>query len=159
MHHQGLVLTAPFRAIEMVWCAASTVALGVVTVSTIAFSPNLSRHRLGQMQVNFATPARPDLAAVALAKQELLLTLAVTDRGFSSSASRLSAVRQAINRLIDVACSANRTIMDIDGNWTLAWTDAPDILTLSGGPLAIVGRIGQEISTETQTITNACLCC
>ncbi|KAJ8601989.1 hypothetical protein CTAYLR_002726 [Chrysophaeum taylorii] len=81
---------------------------------------------------------------VDAAKRDLLLALAVTDRGFKASASQQANVREKIDRLAEYSSTAS-----IEGNWTLAWTDAPDILGLSGGPLGVVGRVGQVISADT----------
>lgn len=70
------------------------------------------------------------------AKRELLLSLANTDRGFNRTAQ--ATVRRAIAALPATSDGA------LEGNWTLAWTDAPDILGLPG-PV----RIGQEIDKTT----------
>ena len=70
----------------------------------------------------------------------------LADRGFARSSSADAAVLKAVFALLDATeVSITRSLA---GNWTLLWTDAPDILNL-GSPLARVGRIGQEIKGNT----------
>lgn len=83
--------------------------------------------------------------ALAAAKAELVGAVAVTDRGFSASKSQQDLVRRRIEAVVAYPSNTSRSI---EGEWTLAWTDAPDITGLRGGPLGVVGRIGQEIDAE-----------
>lgn len=42
----------------------------------------------------------------------------------------------------------------LGGNWTLIYTDAPDIIGIPSSPLSELGRIGQEIDPASGTIAN-----
>lgn len=107
-----------------------------------------------------------DPRAVAL-KDELLALATSTRRGFSASRSDRDAAKKIINDLsiyspTDEPAAAyyinggsERTGSEksdrgisgtISGKWTLAYTDAPDITSLEGGPFstAKLGKIGQE---------------
>jgi hypothetical protein len=91
------------------------------------------------------------------AKQALLVAIEETDRGFDGDEGMAEVVRNLIQDLCDV--SKDMTPEPLDGDWTLLWTDAPDIIALQApGPLAPVsptlGRIGQEIDAEEGTIVN-----
>ena len=65
-----------------------------------------------------------------------------------------ASVRNAIHALSDAA--KDLTPVPLDGDWTLLWTDAPDITGLGSSlPLApTLGRIGQEISAADGTVVN-----
>ena len=70
------------------------------------------------------------------------------NRGFAATAGENNDVKAAINDLVDMGnLTWSREGASLDGNWTLLWTDAPDILNL-GSPLAKVGRIGQDIHDD-----------
>jgi len=96
-------------------------------------------------------PSTEDAAAArcAEAKEALLAAVRGTDRGFDRVGG--DAVRAAIKAL--EAARAAGPSGALDGEWTLAWTDAPDILSLRS-PLATLGRIGQEIDAGAGTIVN-----
>ena len=85
-----------------------------------------------------ATPADPvddTPDAVAEAKDALLQAIAGTDRGFKKDKSAAASVRNAIHALSDAA--KDLTPVPLDGDWTLLWTDAPDITGLGSSlPLA-----------------------
>ena len=104
-----------------------------------------------------ATPADPvddTPDAVAEAKDALLQAIAGTDRGFKKDKSMAASVRNAIHALSDAA--KDLTPVPLDGDWTLLWTDAPDITGLGSSlPFApTLGRIGQEISAADGTVVN-----
>ena len=104
-----------------------------------------------------APPTEPvdDTAdAVAEAKDALLQAIAGTDRGFKKDKSMAASVRNAIHALSDAA--KDLTPVPLDGDWTLLWTDAPDITGLGSSlPFApTLGRIGQEISAADGTVVN-----
>ena len=65
-----------------------------------------------------------------------------------------ASVRNAIHALSDAA--KDLTPVPLDGDWTLLWTDAPDITGLGSSlPFApTLGRIGQEISAADGTVVN-----
>lgn len=92
--------------------------------------------------------------AVAVAKDALLRAIQGTERGFKKDKSMAADVRNAIHALADAA--KDLTPVPLDGDWTLLWTDAPDITSLESGlPFApTLGRIGQEISAEEGTVVN-----
>jgi len=93
-------------------------------------------------------------------KQELLSLAATTKRGFTAQKEQRQRATDIINNLVDCnptrepasayypdghhSCSPGEPT--VSGKWTLVYTDAPDITTLDGGPLATakLGRIGQE---------------
>lgn len=85
------MLTAKVCAKVTRTSAVSAVALRVITASTSVFSFLAAAYT--KCKDSVATQDRPDLAAVAPAKQNLLISLAVADRGFSSCASQHAAVR------------------------------------------------------------------
>jgi len=95
------------------------------------------------------------------AKAELLNLSKVTKRGFSASSSQRKRAKELANILAKynpVPEPASPFYAEppptdylgptLSGKWTLVYTDAPDITTLEGGPLATakLGRIGQECS-------------
>ena len=92
--------------------------------------------------------------AVAEAKDALLQAIAGTDRGFKKDKSAAASVRNAIHALSDAA--KDLAPVPLDGDWTLLWTDAPDITGLGSSlPFApTLGRIGQEISAADGTVVN-----
>ena len=92
--------------------------------------------------------------AVAEAKDALLQAIAGTDRGFKKDKSMAASVRNAIHALSDAA--KDLAPVPLDGDWTLLWTDAPDITGLGSSlPFApTLGRIGQEISAADGMVVN-----
>ena len=90
-------------------------------------------------------------AAVDAAKASLLDAISGTERGFKRDRTKTDVVRAAISTL---AAAATEDPTRLDGDWTLAWTDAPDIISLNGGLLSTLGRIGQEINAADGTIVN-----
>ena len=103
--------------------------------------------------------ARPRSAPVTMCaataaeafKAELLEQLSPIDRGFKATIAQRRSVNELLKKL--AGCDSPRG-MPIDGDWELAYTDAPDILTLNGGPLATLSRIGQQIDEGEKTIAN-----
>ena len=86
------------------------------------------------------TPAEPvdnTPDAVSEAKVALLQAIAGTDRGFKKDKSMAASVRNAIHALSDAA--KDLTPVPLDGDWTLLWTDAPDITGL-GSSLPFADR-------------------
>ena len=80
---------------------------------------------------------------VAAAKARLLRAIAPTRRGFKREG------REEVVAAIEQIAGLGVRDAGIQGNWTLAWTDAPDILGLdSPAPLARLGRVGQEITAD-----------
>ena len=89
---------------------------------------------------------------VAEKKKALLDAIAGTERGFNRDKDQAEAVRAAIQSLADARTEPPDPLKT--QNWTLAWTDAPDILGLAGGPLSRLGRIGQEVDATEGTVVN-----
>eukprot|EP00633_Aureoumbra_lagunensis_P007739 CAMPEP_0197321940 /NCGR_PEP_ID=MMETSP0891-20130614/67135_1 /TAXON_ID=44058 ORGANISM="Aureoumbra lagunensis, Strain CCMP1510" /NCGR_SAMPLE_ID=MMETSP0891 /ASSEMBLY_ACC=CAM_ASM_000534 /LENGTH=214 /DNA_ID=CAMNT_0042814059 /DNA_START=98 /DNA_END=742 /DNA_ORIENTATION=+ len=100
-------------------------------------------------------------SVVDLAKSDLRKALAKANRGFPPVSKEINnEAKRALKKLIALHDDqvANNSIA---GNWTLLWTDAPDILglaTSSGTPVSPIaphlGRIGQEIDSDAKTIAN-----
>ena len=101
-----------------------------------------------------ADPVDDTPDAVAEAKDALLQAITGTDRGFKKDKSMAASVRNAIHALSDAA--KDLAPVPLDGDWTLLWTDAPDITGLGSSlPFApTLGRIGQEISAADGTVVN-----
>lgn len=108
---------------------------------------------------SLALQARPRCAPAAMStttaaetyKAELMEQLSPIDRGFKATAAQRRSVNELLKKL---ARCESPPGMSIDGDWELAYTDAPDILTLNGGPLATLKRIGQQIDERQKTIAN-----
>ena len=63
------------------------------------------------------------------AKAALLASIEGTSRGFGASREQMTRVREAISRLERTARESDAPRQNLGGAWTLAWTDAPDILS------------------------------
>lgn len=94
------------------------------------------------------------LGAAATPRAALLDLIAPLNRGFGISREQRQAVTAAIEAL--AATRSQQFVPDIDGDWELIYTDAPDILGLDtqAGPFLTCTRIGQQISEAEGTITN-----
>lgn len=88
-----------------------------------------------------------------VARQDLLDTIATLERGFSATEQDKEAMRAKIDTLASLSPAADPATQ-LGGDWTLLYTDAPDILGIPSGPFASLGRIGQEIDPAASTITN-----
>jgi len=104
--------------------------------------------------VVYFPPASAIALGVSAARSALLSAIQPTNSGFSASGEQQDAVRSAIEAL--AAVSPQKEIPDIDGDWQLIWTDAPDILGLDAqaGPFNRCLRVGQQISETERTIVN-----
>ena len=94
----------------------------------------------------------PRMCAAEDVKGRLREKLAPLDRGFSSTAEQRRQVNAILQELKQAGGSPE--FAPIDGDWLLEYTDAPDILGLSGGPFATLRRIGQQIDASEKTIAN-----
>jgi len=86
-------------------------------------------------------------------KARLLAAAAASGRGFETSEAQKAEVLRLIRELV-ASSPPPPDRADVDGDWELLWTDAPDILGLRGGPVANLRRIGQQIDTSAGTIEN-----
>mmetsp|Transcript_104707 Transcript_104707/g.249317 ORF Transcript_104707/g.249317 Transcript_104707/m.249317 type:complete len:244 (+) Transcript_104707:22-753(+) len=86
------------------------------------------------------------------AKEALLESLKSLDRGFAATEAERSRVSEQIDELVQ--WNPTTAPARLGGNWTLLYTDAPDILNIPTSPLASLGRIGQEINAEKGVIAN-----
>lgn len=121
-------------------------------------SPSLQTATIGSKGTETSTIGSQS-TEIATIKQQLLTTLAPLNRGFNCKSSDRLKVKRLVRELNELNPTAEPTAAfrpggSLDGKWRLIYSDAPDIITLDSGPLADVGFIGQEISTERQTITN-----
>lgn len=87
------------------------------------------------------------------ARQALLAAIEQLDRGFVASEADRRSVAELIDQLVALNPTARPTAQ-LGGNWTLLYTDAPDILGIPTGPFSRLGRIGQEIDPVAGTIAN-----
>jgi hypothetical protein len=96
-------------------------------------------------------------SAVESMKKELIKLGVKTKRGFQASNREKKRARELVFELAkfnpteDAASpyyehpnETNPPLYSVEGNWTLLFTDAPDITTLDRNLLAELGRIGQE---------------
>jgi hypothetical protein len=101
-------------------------------------------------------------AARSLARQALLDAVLPLDRGFRATAADRKRVAGLIRSL---AIQAPAASADLEGEWELVYSDAPDIVGSSFGGVAMgVGglsgllgtavRIGQSIDADARTIAN-----
>ena len=103
-----------------------------------------------------ATLDEPAAAAVdesAECKAALLRALEPLDRGFAANKAQQKAVSALLDALV-ASTPYTPDEFDLDGDWELCWSDAHDIVGLSGGPLARLSRVGQAIDCGAQTIAN-----
>ena len=84
-------------------------------------------------------------ASLLLQKAELFRIGETTDRGFSCTRGQRSEAEKIITTLKNTQATAP-ALADLEGKWTLVYTDAPDITGLSQQPAARLGRVGQEIA-------------
>ncbi|CAE8611883.1 unnamed protein product [Polarella glacialis] len=89
------------------------------------------------------------------ARQALLQAVMPLDRGFSATSEDRTQVKMKIDALVQLNPTPEPTAR-LGGEWTLIYTDAPDIIGIpqTTGPLASLGRIGQEIDSVAGTIAN-----
>lgn len=100
---------------------------------------------------------------------KLLTECESCDRGFNATKSQQDSIRQLISEIKiynptkepatsfypDSMASNKDSEASLDGQWTLLWTDAPDILALKNqSPLSEVGDIGQNYLSREQKIEN-----
>lgn len=88
-----------------------------------------------------------------MAKQGLLDAIEFLDRGYAASEDDKKLIKEKIGALSGLGPLEEPT-SELGGEWTLMYTDAPDILNIPSGPFASIGRIGQEIDPVARTITN-----
>ena len=89
------------------------------------------------------------------AKAALLTALEPLDRGFSSTDSEKREVDRLLKRLVEH--QAGDAPGALEGDWLLLYSDAPDIIGLSGGPLAeLVSRQGEMPESRDALIVTAC---
>lgn len=87
------------------------------------------------------------------AKEALLEGLKSVDRGFSASDEQRSMIQAKIDDLVRWNPSPEPA-KKLGGEWTLIYTNAPDILNIPTTPFSSIGRIGQEIDSEKGVIAN-----
>lgn len=88
------------------------------------------------------------------AKAELLAALEPVDRGFAASREQRQSIDALLQKLTAQVSTAPSAESGLGGDWVLVYSDAPDILSLRGGPLAKLRRIGQQIDPDARTIDN-----
>jgi len=94
-----------------------------------------------------------ELACAAVdEKKRLLEALKDVDRGFSGSSEQRKKVELLLQQMIHLSPAVSAS--GLGGDWELVYTNAPDILGLTGGPLAKLSRIGQQIDAIGGTIDN-----
>ena len=101
------------------------------------------------------SPATPLGATVPSPTAPLLAALQPLGfAGFEANAAQ----RRDIAKLLDELKSANPNAApatDLDGDWELIYSDAPDIVGLANsGPLVQLARVGQQIDASAGTIAN-----
>ena len=146
---------AMLRSLLVLAATTTTTALRprAATPTTTALLPRAATTALRATTIDVeAVAVEPQDDAVAAAKKDLLDAIAGTDRGFTKNKDEADEVRRAIDAL--AAARAGKPEPLATANWTLAWTDAPDILNLAGGPLSTLGRIGQEVDADAGTVVN-----
>ncbi|CAK9080593.1 unnamed protein product [Durusdinium trenchii] len=79
--------------------------------------------------------------------------LAAKDALLQASEQQRLEVSKQIDALVRWNPSAEPA-KKLGGEWTLIYTDAPDILSIPTSPFASIGRIGQEIDSEQGVIAN-----
>mmetsp|Transcript_97808 Transcript_97808/g.174230 ORF Transcript_97808/g.174230 Transcript_97808/m.174230 type:complete len:244 (+) Transcript_97808:44-775(+) len=108
------------------------------------------------VSASFSVPARQatrkDTERIE-ARRSLLEAIAPLDRGFSATREQRSQVSEKLSALVRLNPEPDPT-SKIGGEWTLIYTDAPDIIGIPTGPLSSLGRIGQEIDASAGTIAN-----
>jgi hypothetical protein len=74
--------------------------------------------------------------------------------GFDATAAQRERLTQCLRKLQRVN-PTSRSACDLDGDWELLYSDAPDIVGLqNAGPLLRLNRIGQSIDATAGTIDN-----
>lgn len=87
------------------------------------------------------------------AKEALLEGIKSVDRGFSATEEQRSMIREKIDELVRWNPS-REPAKKLGGEWTLIYTNAPDILNIPTTPFSSIGRIGQEIDSTKGIILN-----
>lgn len=87
------------------------------------------------------------------AKESLLEGIKSVDRGFSATEEQRSMIREKIDELVRWNPSLEPA-KKLGGEWTLIYTNAPDILNIPTTPFSSIGRIGQEIDSTKGIIAN-----
>lgn len=86
-------------------------------------------------------------------RQLLFDAIEPLERGFKATAEQRAEVSRRIDELAKLSPTPEPTA-ELGGEWTLIYTDAPDIISIPTGPLASLSRIGQEIDSSAKTIAN-----
>lgn len=163
--HAGGVGAMPRRSVRATLRAASndasegnassvaTVSPGAaVPIAAAAADPALADVKLQEeeQESEFADQSVEDRK---LTKQALLSAIVSLERGFAATEAEREEVNKKIADLAKLSPEAEPSAR-LGGEWTLLYTDAPDILGIPSGPLARIKRIGQEIDASAKTITN-----
>jgi len=78
-----------------------------------------------------------------------------TNRGFDATSAEREEVKRIVDGLVrDGGGDRMRGLEGLRGDWTLIYTDAPDITSLANNPVASLGRIGQNIERTDGTDDN-----
>ncbi len=103
----------------------------------------------------------PDSKATIMELQHELLTLLVgQNKGFSVGESEREDIEDVLRALEAVNPNPRPTeefvrgTSPLSGTWKLAYTDALDVLVLGLVPLAVIGKIYQNISPDGKSIAN-----
>ena len=86
-------------------------------------------------------------ASLLLSKAELFKLGETTDRGFTATSGQRKEAESIIKTLKGTQ-KIRPSLADLEGKWTLVYTDAPDITGLAQQPAGRLGRVGQEISRD-----------
>ena len=107
------------------------------------------------LAVGLSTPATPTRAAPSAATGALLTAIEPLGfAGFDASPTQRQEIQQLINSLQQLNPNPSPA-NDLDGDWQLIYSDAPDITSLrNSGPLVRLQRVGQQIDAAAKTIAN-----
>ena len=86
-------------------------------------------------------------ASLLLQKAELFKIGEDTDRGFMATPGQRKGAIEIISTLRNTQATVP-SLADLEGKWTLVYTDAPDITGLDRQPAGRLGRVGQEIARD-----------
>lgn len=137
-HHVSQIV----RRAEDSGLAAETAELGMTTTQAAE----------GKDMTGMSTPQEQTKQRLH-ARESLLAAIAPLNRGFEATEEQRIRVNQCISMLAPLNPTKNPTA-SLCGEWTLMYTDAPDIIGIPEGPFAQLDRIGQEIDAVAGTIAN-----
>lgn len=138
------------KACQRVGLLAGTIV--VILGRGSAFAATQQAPRPGQPDSAASQPQQAESQRLA-ARGALLEAIKSLDRGFAATKENRSDVSGRIADLVRWNPTSDPT-SKLGGNWTLIYTDAPDIIGIPTSPFSTLGRIGQEIDASSGTIAN-----